>query len=127
VDKEEESGIQTVEYSHKKYLKPPVPRHEKKRVTVVKAGNKAVTQGGGQTAWDGDEGRSIQRQHRQRKSDMQKGRYQGRPRPPPPVLPSPAPPPSTSIGESCCKSLHNLLLAPNILLGRRTPIEPTEF
>jgi hypothetical protein len=35
-----------VEYRHKEYLKPPVPRHEKKRVRVVKTGNKAVTQGG---------------------------------------------------------------------------------
>jgi hypothetical protein len=89
--------------------------------------NKAVIHGGGQTAWDGEEGRSIQRQNRQRKNDMQKGRYQGEPRPPPPALPLPTPPPSMSTGVSLCKSLHNLLFAPNILLGRLTPIEPTEF
>jgi hypothetical protein len=114
-----------VEYRHKEYLKPPVPRHEKKRVTVVK--NKAVTQGSGQTAWNGVEGRSDQRQNRQRKNDRQKGRDQGGPRPPPPVLPSPTPPPSTNIGESYCKSVHNLFFTPNILHGRRTPIEPTEL
>jgi hypothetical protein len=60
VDKEEESGNH--KYRHKEYLKPPVPHHEKERVTVVK--KKAVTQGSGQTTWDGVEGRSNQRQNR---------------------------------------------------------------